>query len=38
MTGDPLAEEPFCNYEPLSFPYQEEIGRYLQPAAHPVHA
>ena len=38
MTGDPLAEEPFCNYEPHSFPYQEELGKYLQPNAHPVHA
>lgn len=25
VTGDPLAEEPFCNYEPGSFPFQEEL-------------
>jgi radical SAM protein len=25
MTGDPLAEEPFCTYEPGSFPFQEEL-------------
>jgi radical SAM protein len=35
MTGDPLAEEPFCNYEPGSFPFQEEVAARLeqQPAA-----
>lgn len=25
MTGDPLAEEPFCTYEPGTFPFQEEL-------------
>jgi len=27
--GDPLAEEPFCNYQPCSFPFQEELGKHL---------
>jgi radical SAM protein len=26
MTGDPLAEEPFCTYEPGSFPFQAELA------------
>ncbi|MCG3211384.1 MAG: putative mycofactocin radical SAM maturase MftC [Anaerolineae bacterium] len=25
VTGDPLAEEPFCTYEPGSFPFQAEL-------------
>lgn len=25
VTGDPLAQEPFCTYEPGSFPFQEEL-------------
>jgi radical SAM protein with 4Fe4S-binding SPASM domain len=25
LTGDPLAEEPFCAYEPRSFPFQAEL-------------
>lgn len=25
LTGDPLAEEPFCTYEPGTFPFQEEL-------------
>lgn len=25
LTGNPLAEEPFCAYEPGSFPFQEEL-------------
>ncbi len=25
MTGDPLAEEPFCTYEPGTFPFQAEL-------------
>jgi len=29
LTGDPLAEEPFCNYQPCSFPFQEELGNHL---------
>ncbi len=26
LTGDPLAEEPWCGYEPASFPYQEDVA------------
>ncbi len=29
VTGDPLAEEPFCTYEPGSFPFQEELAARL---------
>jgi radical SAM protein with 4Fe4S-binding SPASM domain len=29
MTGDPFAEEPFCNYQPGSFPFQSELEGYL---------
>jgi radical SAM protein len=29
MTGDALAEEPFCDYEPGSFPFQEEVRAHL---------
>ncbi|MBZ0309285.1 MAG: TIGR04053 family radical SAM/SPASM domain-containing protein [Anaerolineae bacterium] len=29
VTGNPLAEEPFCTYEPGSFPYQREIAALL---------
>jgi AdoMet-dependent heme synthase len=29
MTGDPLAEEPFCTYEPNSFPFQAELAKHL---------
>ncbi len=29
VTGNPLAEEPFCNYEPGSFPFQEELAARL---------
>lgn len=25
MTGNPFAEEPFCNYQPGSFPFQAEV-------------
>jgi radical SAM protein with 4Fe4S-binding SPASM domain len=25
MTGDVLAEEPFCTYQPGSFPFMEEV-------------
>lgn len=34
LTGDPLAEEPFCTYEPGSFPFQAELEARLneQPA------
>jgi MoaA/NifB/PqqE/SkfB family radical SAM enzyme len=30
LTGDPLAEEPFCTYEPGSFPFREELQAHLQ--------
>jgi radical SAM protein len=30
MTGDPLAEEPFCTYEPGSFPFQVELEARLR--------
>ena len=29
MTGNPMAEEPFCTYEPGSFPFQEELAERL---------
>lgn len=29
MSGDPLAEEPFCTYQPGSWPYQEELAEKL---------
>lgn len=36
MTGDPFAEEPFCNYVPGNFPFQSEILQYLHgPAIKP---
>ncbi|MBE7551757.1 MAG: TIGR04053 family radical SAM/SPASM domain-containing protein [Anaerolineales bacterium] len=33
LTGDPLAEEPFCTYEPGSFPFQEELAARLNTPA-----
>ena len=42
MTGNPLAEEPFCAYQPGSFPFQEELEQRLamlksnQPRRHAV--
>jgi radical SAM protein with 4Fe4S-binding SPASM domain len=34
LTGNPLAEEPFCAYQPGVFPFQAEIAAHLnQPAA-----
>ncbi len=33
LTGDPLAEEPFCTYEPGSFPFQEELAARLNAPA-----
>jgi len=33
ISGDPLAEEPFCSYEPGSFPFQAELTRYLDHTA-----
>lgn len=29
MSGDPFTEEPFCNYQPGTFPFQDELGNYL---------
>lgn len=33
LTGDPLAEEPFCTYEPGSFPFPEELAARLNTPA-----
>lgn len=33
LTGDPLAEEPFCTYEPGSFPFPEELAARLSTPA-----
>jgi radical SAM protein len=30
VTGSPVGEEPFCTYQPGSFPYQAELAPYLQ--------
>jgi radical SAM protein with 4Fe4S-binding SPASM domain len=30
VTGDPLAEEPFCTYEPGTFPFQKELAQLLK--------
>ena len=30
VSGDPVGEEPFCTYQPGSFPYQAELATYLQ--------
>lgn len=43
VTGDPLAEEPFCTYQPGSFPFQSELQELLADRsgfqhAEPVHA
>jgi hypothetical protein len=32
MTGDAFAEEPFCNYQPGTFPFQIEIQQHLNTA------
>lgn len=37
VTGDPLAEEPFCTYEPGSFAYIRELAPVLK-QAHPAQA
>lgn len=29
MTGDPFAEEPWCGYEPGSFPFQDDVAALL---------
>jgi len=36
MTGDPLAEEPFCTYEPGTFPFQAELEARLNEQAAPA--
>ena len=36
LTGDPLAEEPFCTYEPGSFPFQAELEARLNRQSHPM--
>jgi len=38
VTGDPLAEEPFCTYEPGSFPFQAELEERLAQGKIPVRA
>jgi radical SAM protein len=30
VTGSPVGEEPFCTYQPGSFPYQAELAPYLE--------
>ncbi|MFA5504103.1 MAG: TIGR04053 family radical SAM/SPASM domain-containing protein [Vulcanimicrobiota bacterium] len=32
MLGDPMAEDPFCNYQPGSFPFQKELALALEQA------
>lgn len=34
VTGKPLAEEPFCTYQPGSFPYVRELAPHLGQAVH----
>ena len=36
VTGDPLAEEPFCTYEPGTFPFQAELAARLRGQAVPA--
>jgi len=38
LTGDPLAEEPFCTYEPGTFPFQAELEARLNGHTLPVEA
>jgi radical SAM protein len=33
VTGDPQAEEPWCGYQPGSFPYQDDLAAFLPAAA-----
>jgi radical SAM protein len=33
ITGDPYAEEPWCSYQPGSFPYHDDLAGELSPAA-----
>ncbi len=35
MTGDPQAAEPWCGYQPGSFPYQDEVRSFLPSPARP---
>jgi len=37
VTGDPLAEEPFCTYQPGSFPFQAEVEARLAGVPVPAH-
>ncbi len=30
VTGSPLGEEPFCTYQPGSFPYQDALAPFLR--------
>lgn len=36
LTGDPYAEEPWCGYQPGSFPYQADLARLSAVAAPPL--
>jgi radical SAM protein len=38
VTGNPLAEEPFCTYEPGTFPFEEELVARLNGQPMPVRA
>lgn len=33
VSGDPMAQDPFCGYEPGSFPFQEELSSWLDSTA-----
>jgi AdoMet-dependent heme synthase len=33
VTGDPYAEEPWCAYQPGSFPFQQDLARFVSSAA-----
>ena len=35
LTGDPLAEEPWCSYEPGSFPFQDEVREMVGAGSRP---
>jgi radical SAM protein len=37
VTGNPFAEEPFCTYEPGSFPFQQEVEARLGGVPVPAH-
>jgi radical SAM protein with 4Fe4S-binding SPASM domain len=36
VTGDPLAEEPFCTYEPGTFPFQKELAELMSRPPSPL--